>query len=303
MGWLREVYVHRSLLVLLIPGLAYLIVFHFLPLYGMTLAFKSFDVNEGILGSPWANPVLKHFNKLLLNPDAFLRTIFNTIRIAVLTTVFGFPAPIILAILLNELRSQTYKRTVQTILYFPHFLSWVFLGAMVVEFMSPGSGVMGALYRAVGAQAPYFMVDPQAWLAIYVLSGIWKEVGFSTIVYLASIASIDQELYEAGYIDGAGRMSMAWHITLPSMIPVITILFIFRMGGLLTANFEQVFNLYNPLVYEVADVIDTYIYRLAFEGFQYEFSTALTMLRTGVAMILVWGTNAIVRRFSDYGIW
>ena len=302
-GWLREVYVHRSLLVLLLPGLAYLIVFHFLPLYGMTLAFKSFDVNEGILGSPWANPVLKHFNKLLLNPDAFLRTILNTIRIAVLTTVFGFPAPIILAILLNELRSQTYKRTVQTILYFPHFLSWIFLGAMVVEFMSPGSGVMGALYRAVGAQAPYFMVDPQAWLVIYVLSGIWKEVGFSTIVYLASIASIDQELYEAGYIDGAGRMSMAWHITLPSMIPVITILFIFRMGGLLTANFEQVFNLYNPLVYEVADVIDTYIYRLAFEGFQYEFSTALTMLRTGVAMVLVWGTNAIVRRFSDYGIW
>ena len=303
MGWLREVYVHRSLLVLLLPGLAYLIVFHFLPLYGMTLAFKSFDVNEGILGSPWANPVLKHFNKLFLNPDAFLRTMLNTIRIAVLTTVFGFPAPIILAILLNELRSQTYKRTVQTILYFPHFLSWVFLGAMVVEFMSPGSGVMGALYRAFGAQAPYFMVDPQAWLVVYILSGIWKEVGFSTIVYLASIASIDQELYEAAYIDGSGRTSMAWHITLPSMIPVITILFIFRMGGLLTANFEQVFNLYNPLVYEIADVIDTYIYRLAFEGFQYEFSTALTMLRTGVAMILVWGTNAIVRRFSDYGIW
>ena len=303
MAWLREVYVHRSLLLLLIPGAVYLIVFHYLPIYGMTLAFKSFDVNEGILGSPWATPLLKHFNKLFLSPDAFLRTVLNTIRIAVLTTIFGFPAPIILAILLNELRSQTYKRTVQTILYFPHFLSWVFLGAMVVEFMSPGSGVMGALYRAVGARAPYFMVDPQAWLVVYVLSGIWKDVGFSTIVYLASIASIDQEMYEAGYIDGAGRMSMAWHITLPSMIPVITILLIFRMGGLLTANFEQVFNLYNPLVYEVADVIDTYIYRLAFEGFQFEFTTALTMLRTGVAMILVWGTNAIVRRYSEYGIW
>ena len=303
MAWLREVYVHRSLLLLLIPGAVYLIVFHYLPIYGMTLAFKSFDVNEGILGSPWATPLLKHFNKLFLSPDAFLRTVLNTIRIAVLTTIFGFPAPIILAILLNELRSQTYKRAVQTILYFPHFLSWVFLGAMVVEFMSPGSGVMGTLYRAVGARAPYFMVDPQAWLVVYVLSGIWKDVGFSTIVYLASIASIDQEMYEAGYIDGAGRMSMAWHITLPSMIPVITILLIFRMGGLLTANFEQVFNLYNPLVYEVADVIDTYIYRLAFEGFQFEFTTALTMLRTGVAMILVWGTNAIVRRYSEYGIW
>ena len=302
-GWMRDVYLHRSLLLLLIPGTVYLIVFQYLPLFGMTLAFKHFVVTEGIFGSPWADPLFKHFNKVFLAPDAFLRTVGNTIRIAVLTTIFGFPAPIILAILLNEIRSQRYKRTVQTILYFPHFLSWVFLGALVVEFMSPGTGVMGALYRSLGAQAPYFMVDPQSWLLVYVISGIWKEVGFGTIVYLASIASIDQEMYEAAYLDGAGRISMAWHITLPSMIPVITILFIFRMGGLLSANFEQVFNLYNPLVYEVADVIDTYIYRLAFEGFQYEFSTALTIMRTGIAMILVWGTNAIVRRFSDYGIW
>ena len=301
--WIREVYRHRSLLLLLIPGTAYLIVFHYLPLYGMTLAFKEFDVYKGILGSPWADPLLEHFNKLFLAPDAFVRTVVNTIRLALLTTLFGFPAPIILAILLNELRSQPYKRTIQTILYFPHFLSWPFLGALVIEFMSPGSGVMGALYRAAGLDSPYFMIDPQSWLAVFVISGIWKEVGFSTIVYLASIASIDQELYEAGYIDGAGRTSMAWHITLPSMIPVITILFIFRMGGLISVNFEQVFNLYNQLVYDVADVIDTYIYRLAFEGFQYEFSTALTMLRLGVSMILVWGTNAIVRRYSDYAIW
>ena len=301
--WIREVYRHRSLLLLLIPGTAYLIVFHYLPLYGMTLAFKEFDVYKGILGSPWAEPLLEHFNKLFLAPDAFVRTVVNTIRIALLTTLFGFPAPIILAILLNELRSQTYKRTIQTILYFPHFLSWPFLGALVIEFMSPGSGVMGALYRAAGLDSPYFMIDPQSWLAVFVISGIWKEVGFSTIVYLASIASIDQELYEAAYIDGAGRTSMAWHITLPSMIPVITILFIFRMGGLISVNFEQVFNLYNKLVYDVADVIDTYIYRLAFEGFQYEFSTALTMLRLGVSMALVWGTNAIIRRFSGYAIW
>ena len=301
--WIREVYRHRSLLLLLIPGTAYLIVFHYLPLYGMTLAFKEFDVYKGILGSPWADPLLEHFNKLFLAPDAFVRTVRNTIRIALLTTLFGFPAPIILAILLNELRSQTYKRTIQTILYFPHFLSWPFLGALVIEFMSPGSGVMGALYRAAGLDPPYFMIDPQSWLAVFVISGIWKEVGSSTIVYLASIAGIDQELYEAAYIDGAGRTSMAWHITLPSMIPVITILFIFRMGGLISVNFEQVFNLYNQLVYDVADVIDTYIYRLAFEGFQYEFSTALTMLRLAVSMILVWGTNAILRRYSDYAIW
>ncbi|MDE0222402.1 MAG: ABC transporter permease subunit [Spirochaetaceae bacterium] len=301
--WIREVYRHRSLLLLLIPGTAYLIVFHYLPLYGMTLAFKEFDVYKGILGSPWADPLLEHFNKLFLAPDAFVRTVRNTIRIALLTTLFGFPAPIILAILLNELHSQRYKRTIQTILYFPHFLSWPFLGALVIEFMSPGSGVMGTLYRAAGLDPPYFMIDPQSWLAVFVISGIWKEVGFSTIVYLASIASIDQELYEAAYIDGSGRTSMAWHITLPSMVPVITILFIFRMGGLITVNFEQVFNLQNLQVRDVADVIDTYIYRLAFEGFQYEFSTALTMLRLGVSMILVWGTNAIVRRYSDYALW
>ena len=301
--WIRDVYVHRSLLLLLIPGTIWLIIFQYLPLYGMTLAFKEFDVNDGILGSPWATPLLKHFERLFLDPTAFLRAVKNTIRLAVLTTIFGFPAPIILALLLNELRSQTYKRTVQTIVYFPHFLSWVFLGALVVEFMSPGSGVVGAIYRFFGAQAPYFMVFPRPWLSVYIISGIWKEVGFGTIVYLASIASIDQELYEAGYIDGAGRFSMAWHITLPSMIPVITILFIFRMGGLVSANFQQVFNLYNPLVYEVADVIDTYIYRLAFEGFQYEFSIAVTALRTFVNIVLVWGTNFIVRRFSEYALW
>lgn len=303
MQWMRDVYVHRSLLLLLIPGTIWLIVFNYLPLYGLTLAFKTFDVNEGILGSSWATPLLKHFDRMFLAPDALLRAVFNTLRIAVLTTVFGFPAPIILAILLNELRSSAYKRTVQTVLYFPHFLSWVFLGALVVEFMSPGSGVMGAVYRFFGAQAPYFMVQPQPWLAVFVISGIWKEVGYGTIVYLASLASIDQELYEAAYIDGAGRISMAWHITLPSMIPVIIILFIFRMGGLMTANFEQVFNLYNPLVYEVADVIDTYIYRLAFEGFLYEFSTAVTILRTAVQTILLWGTNFIIRRYSEYGLW
>ncbi len=301
--WMRDVYVYRSLLLLLIPGTIWLIVFNYFPLYGLTLAFKSFDVNEGILGSPWATPLLKHFDRLFLAPDAFLRATFNTLRIAVLTTVFGFPAPIILALLLNELRSQTYKRTVQTVLYFPHFLSWIFLGALVVEFMSPGSGVMGAVYRFFGAQAPYLMVQPQPWLAVYVISGIWKEVGFGTIVYLASLASIDQELYEAAYIDGAGRVSMAWHITLPSMIPVITFFFILRMGGLLTANFEQVFNLYNPLVYEVADVLDTYIYRLAFEGFLYEFSTAVTILRTGVSVILLWSANFIVRRLRGYALW
>ena len=303
MEWVRQVYIHRSLLLLLIPGTVYLIIFQYLPIYGMTLAFKNFDVNEGILGSPWATPLLKHFNRLFLDPTAFLRTVKNTIRLAVLTTLFGFPAPIILAVVLNELRSSTYKRVVQTVVYFPYFLSWLFLGALVIEFMSPGAGVAGAVYRFFGMQPRYLMVDPTSWVVIYIISGIWKGAGYGTIVYLASIASIDQEMYEAAYIDGAGRISMAWHITLPSMIPVITILFIFQMGGLLSANFEHVFAMYNPLVYEVADVIDTYIYRLAFTGFQFEFTTALTILRTGVQMILVWGTNAIVRRFSEYGLW
>ena len=301
--WIREVYRYRSLLMLLIPGTIYFVVFHYFPIYGLTLAFKAFDVNDGILGSPWATPLFKHFNRLFLDPDAFVRAVVNTIRLGVLTTVLGFPAPIILAILLNEIRSSAYKRTIQTVLYFPHFLSWIFLGGLVLEFMSPGTGVMGAIYRAFGAQAPYFMVFPDTWLAVFLISGIWKEAGFGTIVYLASIASIDQELYEAAHVDGAGRISMAWHITLPSMIPVITILFIFRMGGLMSANFEQVFNLYNPLVYEVADVIDTYLYRLAFQGFQYEYGTALTILRTGVSFILVWGTNLIVRRFSEHALW
>ena len=303
MAWVRDIYVHRSLLMLLIPGTIYFLIFHYLPIYGLTLAFKQFDVNEGILGSQWATPLLKHFNRVLVAPEALLRVTLNTVRLAILTTLFGFPAPIILAILLNEIRSSTYKRTIQTILYFPHFLSWVFLGAMVVEFMSPGSGVVGALYRAFGVDPPYLMIQPTPWLAVFVASGIWKDVGFGTIIYLASIASIDQELYEAAYIDGVGRTGMAWHITLPSMLPVITILFIFRMGGLMQANFDQVFWLYNSLVYSVGDVIDTYIYRTGIVGIQYEFATALTILRTGISFVLVWGTNYIVSRFSQYALW
>lgn len=297
---LRDVVKYRHMMLLLIPGIVYLVVFHYFPMYGLVLAFKDFEIEKGILMSPWAG--LKHFRRLFMG-DQLPKLIFNTVRISLLTTLFGFPAPIILAILLNELRSPGFKRTAQTILYFPHFLSWVFLGAVVIEILSPSSGLVGAFYRMIGRKAPYLMIDPGAFIPILIISGIWKSAGYGTVIYLASIAGINPELYESAMIDGAGRFRMAIHITLPSLLPVITILLILRMGGLLSVNFEQVFNLMNPLVLDVADVLDTYIVRIGLQGFQYEFATAISLFRALVGFFLVFITNLVAKRMSEYALW
>ena len=297
---LRAVVKYRYMMMLLIPGMVYVLVFHYFPMYGLVLAFKDFDIEKGLLMSPWVG--LKHFRRLFMG-DQLPKLIFNTIRISVLTTVFSFPAPIILAILLNELRSPGFKRTAQTILYFPHFLSWVFLGAVVIEFLSPSSGVVGAIYRIIDKPAPILMYRPGAFIPILIISGIWKGAGYGTVIYLASIAGIDPELYEASMIDGAGRFRMAVHITLPSLLPVVTILLILRMGSLLSVNFEQIFNLMNPLVVDVADVLDTYIVRIGLQGFQYEFATAVSLFRAIVSFALVFVTNIIAKRLSEYALW
>ena len=291
---------YRYMMMLLIPGIVYLLVFHYFPMYGLVLAFKDFHIEKGLLRSPWAG--LKHFRRLFMG-NQLPKLIFNTVRISVSMTIFSFPAPIILAILLNELRSTAFKRTAQTILYFPHFLSWVFLGAVVIEFLSPSSGVVGAIYRLIDKPAPILMYRPGAFIPILIISNIWKGAGYGTVVYLASIAGINPELYESAMIDGAGRFRMAIHITLPSLLPVITIFLIFRMGSLLNANFEQIFNLMNPLVLDVADVLDTYIVRIGLQGFQYEFATAVSLFRAVVGFVLVFCTNLIAKRLSEYALW
>jgi putative aldouronate transport system permease protein len=283
----------------LIPALL-LFIFHYIPIYGIIIAFKDFQVTRGVFRSPWNN--LEHFRTLFANPY-FARIMRNTVIISVYRTVFGFPAPILLALLINEIGSMPLKRIIQSISYLPHFMSWVVLGSILMEILSPQRGILAYVYTLLGFEPPNLLTNARLFRPMLIVTGIWKDVGWGTVVYLAAISSVDPGLYESAAIDGANRFRQAIHITLPSITAVITILFILRIGQILNAGFDQIFNLYNPLVYEVCDVIDTYVYRVGLIDRQFDFSTAVGLFKNVVGVALLLSTNAIIKRFSEYGIW
>jgi putative aldouronate transport system permease protein len=283
----------------LIPA-ASLFIFHYIPIYGIIIAFKDYRIGSGILGSQWNN--FNHFKLMFANPF-FPRILRNTLVISILRLIFGFPAPIMLALLINEVARMSVKRVVQSISYLPHFMSWVVLAGILIEVISPQRGIVGFIYTLLGKQPPNLLTDSRLFRPLLVLTGIWKDVGWGTIIYLASISSIDPGLYESSSIDGANRLQRAIYITIPSLIPVITILIILQIGGVLNAGFDQIFNLYNPLVYEVGDIIDTYVYRVGLIDRRFDFSTAVGLFKNAIGILLLVGTNAIIKRFSEYGIW
>jgi putative aldouronate transport system permease protein len=223
--------------------------------------------------------------------------------ISLLKLIIVFPAPIIFAILLNEVKNEKFKKVSQSISYLPHFMSWVILSAMVIEVFSPQRGIINFFITLVGGDPINFMSDKASFIPILILTDMWKEVGWGAIIYLASIASIDPQLYEAAEMDGAGRFHKMIHVTLPSIMPMVIILFILRLGSVLNAGFDQILNLYNPLVYEVADIIDTYVYRSGLEQFQFDYATAVGLFKNVVGIILILSANAIIRRKSEHGIW
>ncbi len=296
----REMLRHRYLLLLMLPGIAYFVVFRYVPIYGVILAFKEYDVYEGILFSPWVG--LKHFRRLFEQHDV-ARVFWNTVEISVLRIAFGFPMPIILALLLNEIFNTKFKRTVQTISYLPHFLSWVVVAGLITELLSPSRGIYGYLMRLIGADTTVLLTSQTWFIPILIISGIWKEVGWGTIIYLATMSSINPELYEAAVVDGASRWRRAISITLPGILPVTAILLILSMSQILNAGFDQIFNLYNTLVYEIADIIDTYIYRVGLQSFEFEFATAVGLTKNVIALVLVLTVDRVVRRFTGYGLW
>ncbi len=296
---MRELYRHRYLMLLMLPGIAYFVVFKYVPIYGLVLAFKEYDVHQGILLSPWAG--LRHFRRLFEGQDV-ARVFWNTVEISALRIIFGFPMPIILALLLNEIFNTKFKRTVQTISYLPHFLSWVVVAGLITELLSR-RGIYGFIVRLLDME-PTVLLTSQTWfIPILIISGIWKEVGWGTIIYLATMSSINPELYEAAVVDGASRWRRAISITLPGILPVTAILLILSMSQILNAGFDQIFNLYNTLVYEIADIIDTYIYRVGLQGFEFEFGTAVGLTKNVIALVLVLAVDRIVRRFTGYGLW
>jgi len=269
-------------------------------MYGVQLAFKDFYIMKGIWGSPWVG--FEHFHYMFsMSPD-FWRIMRNTIVISLLQIVFGFPAPILLALLFNEIRVSFFKKVAQTITYLPHFLSWIVLGGILITFLSPNTGVVNDLIKSVGLHPIYFLGDESWFRFTLVLSALWKEVGWGMIIYLAALASVDHQLYESAVIDGANRWRQTLSITIPSILPVVSIMLILRVGGILDAGFDQILTLYSPAVYGVADILDTYVYRMGLINMEYSLTTAVGLFKNVVALILVLGTNFAVKKMGQEGI-
>ncbi|MDF2668295.1 MAG: protein lplB [Paenibacillus sp.] len=286
-------------LMLLLPAV-HLAVFHYAPMYGVLIAFKDYRVGLGIWGSPWNN--FEHF-RYMLDDFVFLRALRNTFLISLLRLFFGFTMPIIFALMLNELRTRFFKRAIQSLSYLPHFLSWVIVASMVVEIVSPQRGILNYVITLFGGDPINFLSSKLFFIPLLLITDVWKEIGWASIIYLASIASISPELYEAAESDGANRYQKMIYITLPSLIPVITILFLLRLGHILSGGFDQILNLYNPLVYEVADIIDTYVYRVGLLEVRFDYSAAVGLFKNVVGVILLVTVNQFVRKHSDYGVW
>jgi putative aldouronate transport system permease protein len=296
----RQYRKHWLLAVMLIPAIAYYVIFRYIPLYGVSIAFKDYRFDLGIMKSPWIG--FQQFGELF-SVTSFKEVLRNTIQISLIKLITGFPAPIIFAILLNEMRQVRYKKMVQTVSYLPHFLSWVILGGIFYQFFSPSDGPVNILLKQFGIRPIFFMADVRWFRTILISTSIWKDFGWSSIIYLAALSSISPDQYEAAQIDGANRMRQILHITLPGLTPVITIMLIFAVGKLITDDFDQVFNLYNPAVYRVGDVLSTYTYRVGLVQMRYSFATAVGLFRNVIAFVLVLSANAITKRINEYGLW
>ena len=282
--FLKEVYRHREYLLLLLPA----------PI--IVIAFKKYTIVGGLFGSPWVGFTLL---ERLFASEKFYQVLWNSIRISFLKIAIGFPGPIIFALLLNEVRQVAWKKSFQTISYLPHFVSWVVVGGIVRSVHGVVNGAIGIF----GAEPRLFLQEMHSFLPIVITSMIWKNIGWGSIIYLAAITGIDPDLYEAAEIDGAGRVQRMWHITLPSITHVIIILFLLRIGNILEAGFDQIFNLYNPLVYDVADIIDTYVYREGISGFQYSLTAAASLFQNLVGLMLLLVVNVVTRRMqADYSV-
>jgi putative aldouronate transport system permease protein len=284
---------------LLLP-VAYYLIFKYVPMYGAVIAFKDFKIGLGIGGSKWVG--LQQFNRLFRTPD-FFKILKNTLLLNMYTLIFGFPVPIILAILLNEVRSSLFKRINQSILYLPHFISWVVLAGIFIQMLSPSTGIVNMILRVFGVTPIYFMANNFWWPIMFVISGIWQGAGWGSIIYLAAVSSIDPELYEAARIDGANKFAQIWHITLPGIKATIAIMLILRMGSMMDIGFEHIYNLQNSAVYDVADVISTYVYRVGIMGAQYSYTTAIGLFQSVISLILVVSTNKITRMMGENSLW
>ncbi len=290
---------NKSLYLLLLPVLAYYILFMYAPMYGALIAFKDFTPRLGSWGSPWVG--FKHFADFFTS-YSFGDVLFNTLRISLSSLIFGFPMPIILALLLNELKNDRFSKLVQNATYLPHFISLVVICGMVKDF-TRDSGVISYLMSLFGAESKTMLNYPEYFVPIYVISGIWQSIGWDSIIFLAALTGIDGALYEAAKIDGAGRWQQTWHITLPGIVPTIVTVLILSIGGILSVGYEKIILLYNDATLEVADVISTYVYRKGLLEQSWSFSTAVNLFNSVINLLFLCGANYISRKANDTALW
>jgi len=293
---------YKALYLLMLPGILYYLIFKYAPMYGIIIAFQDFSIGRGIMNSKFVG--MKHFYEFFyVTPDAW-KLIRNTIMLNLYDLIFHFPAPIILAILFHELRNRTFKRIVQSVSYMPHFLSTVVIAGILVNFLSPTTGVINhLLVRLFGMEPIMFLGMPEWFRTIYVGSEIWQRVGWGTILYLAAIAGIDPTLYEAAKIDGANRFQQIRHITLVGMQPVMIILFVLTLGNFMEIGFQKIILIYNSMNYETSDVINTFVYRRGLLDADFSFATAVGLFQSAVGFVLVVAANRIVRKYSETSLW
>jgi putative aldouronate transport system permease protein len=269
-------------------------------MYGLVIAFQDYQIGNSFLSGPWVG--LAHFHTFFENPD-FTRVITNTLLISLYRLIFIFFPPIILAILLNEVLKNWFKRWVQTLTYLPHFLSWVIIYGITFSFLSEGTGLVNQWIKDMGFSTVDFMQSEHWFRSIIVMTDVWKDTGWSTIIYMASIAAINPELYEAAKIDGSSKWRQIWHVTIPGIAPVIILLLIIRLGHIMDAGLEQILVFYNPLVYSVGDIIDTWTYRMGILEGRYSLAAAVGVFKSAVGLLLIMGANWLARRWNDSGIW
>lgn len=292
---------YRHYYIILIPAIIFFLVFCYYPMYGVIIAFKNFRAIDGILGSKWVG--LDNFQNLFNNPG-FFSILRNTVVISLLRLMIGFPAPIILALLFNEIKHRYFLRAVQSISYLPYFMSWVVLGGIFSQILSPTTGIVNQAITLLGGKAIYFLTDKRWFVSILITTGIWQSVGWGTIIYVAVISSIDPEMYESSVIEGAGRFQQVRYITLPCLMPTIALMLIFSCSGILNAGFDQIFNMYNASVYSVSDILDTYVYRIGIQNMSYSLSTAVGLFKNIVGLAILLLVNFIVKGINEgNGIW
>lgn len=298
----RIQYIRRSwiLYAMLLLPMAFFVVFRYVPMTNIVIAFKDYNIFRGVWQSEWVG--LKWFNAAFHSRD-FYNALRNTITLNVLDLLVGFPAPVILAILLNELRSGAYKRITQTVVYLPHFLSWIIISGIATQLFAPYGGVINIMLGKLGLGPVNFLMKNGLWIGTYIGLGVWKEMGWGTIIYLAAITGINPEIYEAAEVDGAGRFRKIWHVTLPGIRPTIVVLLIMNMGRILGSEFDRPYTMTNPTVAQVADVISTLVYRVGIRSNQFSLTTAIGLFQSFVCVVFLIAANSIARKAGERGIW